>query len=204
MGEKESYMEKKLPFSNKWVLLIVITIVGFLADWYTKYLAETMLRMGKPVEVIGDYLQFILVYNKGMLFGFDPRSIFPGFPLHLFFFIFSTIAVIVLLIYYHHIRVNDLPMRFGLALILPGAIGNLWDRIIHPQKGVVDFIKMGISEDVYWPIYNFADIYVSVGVGILLFCFIRDEVQSKKEPESFVEEKGKERGMIMDENNRQQ
>jgi lipoprotein signal peptidase len=34
---------------------------------------------------------------------------------------------------------------------MPGALGNLLDRIVRAEKGVVDFIRVGISEEIYWP-----------------------------------------------------
>ncbi|HMA65467.1 MAG TPA: signal peptidase II, partial [Chitinispirillaceae bacterium] len=58
-------------------------------------------------------------------------------------------------------------------------LGNLSDRFLHPSKGVVDFIKMGISEQHYWPIYNFADIYVTFGVIILMLCFLTEDKRRK-------------------------
>ncbi|MBD3322198.1 MAG: signal peptidase II [Chitinivibrionales bacterium] len=177
--EEQRTMIPKKQAAAKWGFLAGITLAGFFADWLSKSFVENTLQPGQSINIIGHYLQIVLVYNKGMLFGFDPRTIYPGFPLHLFFFVFSTIAIIVLIVYYHNIRHDDFIMRLGVALILPGAVGNLWDRVIHPEKGVVDFIKMGVSETIYWPIYNFADIYVTIGVGIILFCFIRDEWKNR-------------------------
>jgi lipoprotein signal peptidase len=70
-------------------------------------------------------------------------------------------------------------MHWGLALVLPGAFGNLFDRIVRPGGGVVDFIRMGIPPDTYWFIYNVADVYITVGVGIMLFSFWREGRQRK-------------------------
>lgn len=164
---------------HKWSLLLVITLSGFFLDWLTKHLAETHLTFGSPVSVIGDYLQFLLVYNKGALFGLNPRSIIPSFPVNQFFFVFTILAVIMLILYYRSLPKTEKALHWGVMLILPGAFGNLLDRVIHPQKGVVDFIRVGISNELYWPIFNFADIYVTVGIFFLLYAFITEENRKK-------------------------
>lgn len=170
----------KKEIRHKWILLSILTVCGFILDWFTKYLAQDKLIMGIPHDIIGQYLQFLLVYNKGALFGFNPRAIIPFFPVNMFFFVFSVLAVIVLVIYYRSIPKENRSMHWGLALILPGALGNLFDRVLHAQMGVVDFIKVGISQEVYWPIFNLADVYVTIGVGLLIYNFIIDEKQKKQ------------------------
>jgi signal peptidase II len=164
---------------HKWVLLISVALIGFLFDWYTKHLAETHLIYGMPKILIGDYLQFLLVYNKGAVFGLDPRHLFANFPTNQFFFVFNILAMILLLFYYRSIPKTERIMHWGIALILPGAIGNLFDRVLHAQKGVVDFIKVGLYPDLYWPIFNLADVYVSVGVVLLIFCFLTEDMRRK-------------------------
>jgi len=63
-------------------------------------------------------------------------------------------------------------MKWGLTLILPGALGNLLDRILHRPW------RRGLHQDrgfryLYWPIFNMADVYVTVGVGLFLSIFCR-------------------------------
>lgn len=164
---------------KKWLLLLTVTMVGFFLDWFTKYLADSMLDYGNPVRVLGKYVQLMLIYNKGALFGFNPAEFISSFPLNQFFLIFSLIAIAILFFYYKSIPRNDVLMHWGVAMILPGAFGNLFDRIIHPSKGVIDFIRIGISDTIYWPVFNLADVYVTVGVAILIFCFINEEKKRK-------------------------
>jgi signal peptidase II len=71
-------------------------------------------------------------------------------------------------------------MKWGLTLILPGALGNLLDRILHPGLGVVDFIRIGVSDTLYWPIFNMADVYVTVGVGLIFINFLQEEFSRKR------------------------
>jgi signal peptidase II len=164
---------------NRWALIIIITVVGLFLDILTKYLADTKLTYAVPKVILGDYLQFLLVYNKGAVFGMDPKDLFSGFPTRYFFMIFNSIATVLLILYYKYLPKTEHAMHWGIAIIIPGALGNLSDRFLYPSKGVIDFIKMGISEKHYWPIYNFADIYVTFGVIILMLCFLTEDKRRK-------------------------
>jgi signal peptidase II len=160
---------------SQWLIFISITVLCLLLDMLSKRMVVHFLHNHQPVRIIGNYLQFMLVFNKGALFGFDPRHFLPWFPLNVFFFVFSILAVLVIVVYFSKLRPSDVLMRWGLTLILPGALGNLFDRIIRPNSGVVDFIRAGLSDTVYWPIFNLADAYVTVGVALVFITFIREE-----------------------------
>lgn len=165
---------------RKWLLLIIVTVSGFFLDWLTKYMAEARLNFGEPVRVAGEYLQLLLVYNKGALFGFNPGSLISSFPVNPFFIVFTILAIAMLLLYYRSIPGSEAALHWGIMLVIPGALGNLLDRLIHPGKGVVDFIRIGVSEDMYWPIFNFADIYVTVGIVFMIYAFLTEEKRRKK------------------------
>ncbi len=166
---------------RRWFFLAIVTGIGLIIDIGTKMAAVRNLTGRMPVEVVGRYFQFHLLYNDGAIFGLNPRDLVSWFPTNLFFYIFTTIAVIFLLVYYHQIRNGGALIHWGIALILPGALGNLFDRIMHPAKGVVDFIRMGIPDVYYWPTYNMADVYITVGVILMLIQFARDAKQEKRE-----------------------
>ena len=74
-----------------------------------------------------------------------------------------TLVVIGIIAYYYK---NEKEIRFGLMLILSGAIGNLIDRILY--GGVVDFIKLG-----FWPTFNLADAYNTIGVILIIWIWWR-------------------------------
>ncbi|MDD5676255.1 MAG: signal peptidase II [Chitinivibrionales bacterium] len=169
----------KRLFAHRWLFFGFITAIGFFLDWLTKFWASTKLAWGEPVKVAGKYVQFFLIYNQAALWGIDPRRVIPGFPLNQFFFVFSIVAVVILVVYYKSVKPTDRLLSWGLALIMPGALGNLFDRVLHPQRGVVDFIKVGLSDTLYWPIFNFADIYVTVGVGLILLGLLLEEIKKK-------------------------
>jgi signal peptidase II len=162
--------------------LAAVTIVGFLADIGTKHLANTRLEYGVPVNVIGEHFQWLLVYNTGAVFGMNLANLIPGIPASAFFITFMLCAVAFLLFYYKHLKKDDVLMHAGLMLVLPGAFGNLHDRIVHGEKGVVDFIRMGFPPDNYWFIYNVADVFVTFGVAIMLLNFILEGWKDGKKP----------------------
>ncbi|HUI93119.1 MAG TPA: signal peptidase II [Chitinivibrionales bacterium] len=169
----------KITIEKKWHLFIAVTIAGVAFDWFTKYLAATHLRVGVPVNVIGHYAQFLLIFNKAAIWGIDPRTIIPWFPLNGFFYIFNIVAMAIIIVYYRTLKPSDKLMQWGLALIMPGALGNLFDRLVHAKTGVVDFIRLGISDRLYWAIFNCADIYVTFGVAIMLWYFLFVEKKQK-------------------------
>ena len=167
---------------HRWWLLVIVAAAGFFLDWWTKNLAARHLFSFETYRLAGDWLELVLVYNKGAVFGLDPRHLIPGFPVNLFFTAFHVLAVIILVAYYRYLKSSDRLMHWALAVILPGALGNLFDRIIHPAQGVVDFIKMDLRVWPFnpWPVYNLADAFVTIGMGLMIVCFIIEDRRRKK------------------------
>lgn len=166
---------------HRWIWLAAITVVGFLIDIGTKHLALTRLEMYQPVNVIGEYLQWLLIYNKGAVFGLNPSNVLPWLPSNVFFIVCMCAAIAFLLIYFWRLRKDEVLTHIGLMLVLPGALGNLYDRVFRGDDGVVDFIRMGIPPDTYWFIYNVADIYVTLGVAVMIVGFIVDIKNASKQ-----------------------
>jgi len=164
---------------HKWIFLAVVTVVGFLADIGTKYLAVTRLEERQPVNVLGEYLQWVLVYNTGAVFGTKPPGFFSWMNPSVFLSIFMLFAISFLIVYYRALKKNEVMMHIGLMLVLPGAFGNLFDRLVYGGRGVVDFIRMGFPPDNYWFIYNVADIFVTAGVAVMLINFVMEAVKKK-------------------------
>ena len=176
----------RLSGNWKWVLFISVTTVGLFTDWFTKLIVSTRLEVARPIDIIGENLQLFLVYNRGMIFGINPRNLIPWFPVDLFFYVFTTIAVILLIVYYANLPDKNVLTKIGITIVMPGALGNLLDRILWPGRGVVDFIKVGISNDIYWPIWNLADAYITVGVLLILLQIMQEELHSKIKSKSAV------------------
>ena len=147
------------------------------------------MQYGQSLDVLGTFFRITFVENPGMAFGIS-----VGDTAKIFLSLFSLAAGIGILIYMYKMRNEKFVVRFALALILGGAIGNLIDRTFY---GVifdyapmfygrvvdfldVDFFDFSIFGQTYnrWPIFNIADSAVSVGVFLLLI-FHNTETREK-------------------------
>jgi signal peptidase II len=135
-------------------VLVVGVIVAL--DLVTKLVAVELLPPYLGVRLLGDALQFRLVYNSGAAFGFNvgehSRWIFMGL---------SVTAIIVLGSMLRSTRPGDWLRFYSLAAICAGAFGNLIDRVRSP-RGVVDFLDVGVGA-MRWPTFNVADMAVTCG-----------------------------------------
>jgi signal peptidase II len=120
-------------------------------------------RNGQNYEIIAGYLNITLVKNAGAAFG-----IFQGG--RLFFIIASVAAVVLISLVAHRLPREEKFRRLWLGLILGGALGNLIDRMLHGE--VIDFIQIGFNGH-YWPVFNVADMAVTIGAALLLLAALR-------------------------------
>jgi signal peptidase II len=142
----------------------------------------TGMYIGESIRVIGNFFKITYIENPGMAFGFNPGSDFK-----LWISVFSLLASIGLLVYLYIARNNTLSLRIALAMILGGAIGNLIDRTFY---GIFNFTIFGRNYE-RWPIFNFADAAVTIGVLILLLFYRqhrRDEEEALNESQLAAEE----------------
>jgi signal peptidase II len=117
------------------------------------------MQPGESVPVISDFARLTFVRNTGTVFG-----LLSGNNLPLIFTTLIATAALVFLVW--RSRKSDGRLTFPLVLVLAGALGNLADRLRLGQ--VVDFLDLGVGH-VRWPVFNVADIAVTVGV--VLFCY---------------------------------
>ena len=116
------------------------------------------------IVVINPILKIQRIDNPALAFGIDP-GVFGVLinPL--------TILLTILIIYYLYgslIKKENKIKSFSLILILGGAFGNLFDRLIHGK--VVDFINIGITDTIRWNyIFNLADTFITIGMIMILF-----------------------------------
>jgi len=146
-------------------LEIAIIIIGVLIDRITKVWALKTIRSGNDIVIIKDFFSIQYLENRGAAFG-----IFQGKTLLLSI---VTLIVILAMIYYL-IKYREIYKltRISLALIIGGALGNLYDRIIY--KYVVDFIMLHYKDIYYFPTFNIADILVVVGTIALAISILRE------------------------------
>ena len=133
----------------------VIIILGFALDRVTKLLSMKFLKAG-DVAVIKNYFELQYVENRGAAFGiFQNKQIVLSL---------MTMVVIIGMILYL--------VRFSLALIIGGALGNLFDRLYY--KYVVDFLFFHYRDIYSWPNFNVADIMVVVGTLLMALYIVKD------------------------------
>ncbi len=132
-------------------------------DQITKQVFWRAFEPGRSVDVIEGIFKITLVKNSGAAFG-----MFEGG--RVVFIVASVIASVFILYIGLHLPATERYRRLLLGLILGGAVGNLIDRVYAGE--VIDFIEIGIGGH-WWPVFNVADIAVSVGAGLLLVFLIR-------------------------------
>jgi signal peptidase II len=146
---------------------------------------------GQTIPIIGDFFRLTFIENPGMAFGYDPGNQFK-----LLISVFSLIASLGLIFYLYVIKNKSWTLRFSIALILGGAVGNLIDRTFYGiffdyaplfYGKVVDFFDVdffdftlfGRSYD-RWPVFNIADAAVTIGVLVLILFYKKHENEDEK------------------------
>ena len=156
-------MINRIQFKNFFINLIIIITV-FAIDRLTKYYILNLAEIENSLDIyVTSYLNLYLIWNKGIAFGL--LSAGEGV---IYNFITVAIGIIILIIIYM-IWINDNIQVFFLALILGGALGNFYDRLIY--KAVPDFIDLHFY-GYHWFVFNVADIFISIGI----FCLIITEL----------------------------
>jgi signal peptidase II len=142
---------------RKW--LSISAIVAAL-DLYTKHLIEGAFAYG-DVLTITSFFDLVRYHNEGAAFSILANA---GGWQKWFFSGISIVAIVVItyLIRKHH---TEKLFSLGLALVMGGAIGNLYDRLTLGY--VVDFLSVHY-QGWYWPAFNVADSAICIGVGLLL------------------------------------
>lgn len=142
-------------------------------DQITKWLAVSRLASYADFVIIPGFFQFTYRTNTGAAW-----SMFSDRPTALAFF--ATAVAVGLAVWGYRIRPEEQLLRFPLALILGGAIGNLADR--WRLGHVVDFIDFHWREVYHFPTFNVADTSIFVGMSILIFMSLRTpEAQAERE-----------------------
>ena len=140
--------------------ILFVSVLLVFADQISKILIRINMSLYESIPVINNFFNLTYVTNDGMAFGIN-------FPFGIY--IFSTISLIftVFLFWYlWTIKEEGIVIRTGVALIIAGAVGNLIDRIF--LGSVVDFLDFMIG-NYHWYVFNFADSYVTIGMGFILY-----------------------------------
>lgn len=151
---KVKYKQSKLIL----IIDIILTLILVFIDQFGKYLAVTKLKNQKPYIIMQDVFELHYLENKGAAFGLLQNQ-------KIFFVLIGCVFVIIAisaLIYIPTMK-KYTALRACILLIAIGAIGNIIDRI--RLNYVIDFLYF---KYINFPIFNIADIYVTVGTVMLI------------------------------------
>jgi signal peptidase II len=149
-----------------------MALLNLVADLGTKAWAERTLQTPSLIPTPRPLLKgalgfgFMLARNKGgawgLLHSYDEKIRKP------FFVTVSVLAIVFIVSLYRKLHPSQVALRWGLPLVLGGALGNLVDRIRYGH--VIDFIDVSITTQGaqhHWPTFNVADISICVGVALM-------------------------------------
>ncbi|WP_027874197.1 signal peptidase II [Spongiibacter marinus] len=143
------------------LLWVIFAAVIVLVDQITKVWADASLVYGQPNPIL-PVLDITLHYNPGAAFSFLSDA---GGWQRWFFTVISAAVSVYLLVWLMKLGREQWLLSMALALVLGGALGNLWDRVRLGH--VIDFISVHWG-NAYFPTFNIADAAISVGAVLLI------------------------------------
>ncbi len=148
----------------KWYGLAALVLV---LDQWSKHWFSANLNYAQP-WVITDFFNFTLLHNTGAAFSFLSDA---GGWQRWFFGVIAGAVSLVLVVWIARLERHKVWEAVALALVLGGALGNLYDRVVLGY--VVDFIVVHYQQH-YWPAFNVADSGICVGAAMLIIDSFRN------------------------------
>lgn len=152
-----------------WISFLVI-----IADQLTKHWFDGNFELYQQAVVIPDVFSWTLAYNRGAAFSFLANE---GGWQRWFFAVIALAVSAVLVVWLKRLKANETWLAIALALVLGGAIGNLYDRVVLGH--VVDFILVHWKTQWYFPAFNIADSAITVGAVMLVLDMFRGDKPAK-------------------------
>ena len=156
------YKEEAFSVMRKYHFLIALLVIAL--DRFTKITIAHRLSLHDSIPVIPGFFRIIHAENPGAAFG-----IFADSPSEWKVGLLIAFSIVALLIVSALLWKNSHSLTstgIGLSLILGGAVGNLWDRLV--SRHVVDFLLFYVGPH-QWPAFNVADSAIVLGAGLLVF-----------------------------------
>ncbi|OJY31094.1 MAG: signal peptidase II [Myxococcales bacterium 68-20] len=199
-GTSQAIPETMLGHRPSPMFLVVVALVSLVSDVGTKLWAEQKLAdYPGYVTVIENHLMFVLAKNKGGAWGLlQGESENVRRP---FFLLVSVAAIAFIVTLYRRLQPRQYALKWGLPLVLGGALGNVFDRVRYGY--VIDFIDYradwirSFNELIgkyyprhvvtdHWPTFNVADIAICVGVALMAIDMLTSRRGSKPPIEADV------------------
>ncbi len=144
----------------RWVWLSLAVVA---ADRATKILLDRTTQPGWHHSIIPGFLNLVHAHNRGVAFSIFADSDSPWLRAGLIVFAFAAVALFAWFLATR--RAGTGVMRWGFALVLAGAAGNLIDRVLYGS--VLDFVDVHAGQW-HWPAFNVADSAITIG-AVLIF-----------------------------------
>ncbi len=154
----DSHQRPPMRRPLRWLWLAVAVIV---LDLATKYAASHFLSYAQPVEVL-PFFNLTLLHNTGAAFSFLSEA--GGWQKY-FFVALAAVFSVVLAVWLTRLKPSQYLVATALALIIGGAIGNLYDRLTHGY--VIDFVHL-FYQNWNYPAFNIADSAIVLGAILLI------------------------------------
>ena len=147
--------------TKNFLLYFSIFIIIFLIDRVSKIYIINLANTSSVLDIqVNDYLNIFLIWNTGIGFGLFSSGN------SMFYNIITFLILMINLIIIYLIYTSDNIKRLIFIVILGGSSGNLFDRAYY--SAVPDFIDLNYN-GYHWFIFNFADIFISIGIFCLIF-----------------------------------
>ena len=143
---------------KKFLVIVFLILIDFLSKKFIFY----SIGLNSFVKIF-PFLDFAHIHNYGISFG-----LFSGvIPSWLIIIIGLIISIVII---YIMVQTSNIIEKWGYIMIIAGAFSNIADRAMNNY--VLDFIYLHYK-DFYWPAFNFADIYITLGVTMVFYEFIK-------------------------------
>jgi signal peptidase II len=155
------YMSSRLHAMRKYHFLLALLVVVF--DRFAKWAVDKHIALQQSVAIVPGFFHITHVENRGAAFGLFAES--PSEWKITVLVLFSLVALVVVSALLWKNSHTMSTTGVGLALILGGAVGNLWDRLFSGH--VVDFLDFYVGS-YHWPAFNIADSAIVIGALLLV------------------------------------
>ena len=175
-------LKNRPPLTKKQLLCklaaVLTLFLAIILDVVTKKIVVANMDLFEEIPVLNGVFHWKYIQNKGAAFGMlaDRREVF---------LIISAVAIIAMAVYLILTRSDRVWWMIGIGMLVGGGIGNMIDRILLGY--VVDFMYVALID---FAVFNVADCFVCIGVGLLMYLSILDIVREYKKEKAQKEAKG--------------
>ena len=156
--------------SNSFIINFLLILIIFFLDRFSKIYVINFYEKNYGSDLYNSkFLNISLIWNEGIAFGLFSFS--DKFFYHILSFLIGAVILIIIVM----LNRSEGLKKYSLIMILGGALGNFYDRIVF--EAVPDFIDFHV-ENFHWFIFNVSDIFISLGVILMI---ILEIISNKKE-----------------------